>query len=171
MKRVEAFREEAGGAQHYFPPTPDGSRPGMFYAHLCDMNAMPIYTLEAIAYHEGVPGHHMQIAIAQELKGIPKFRTQYGYTAYQEGWGLYSEALAKDMGFYVDPVFGLWPPLGRDLARDASGGRHGHPLEGLDRGAGGEVFPRQLCGRGGAIESEMRRYFVWPGQATATRSA
>ncbi len=61
--------------------TPDGSRPCIFYAHLSDMNAMPTYQLENIAYHEGVPGHHMQISIAQELTGIPKFRTQYGYTA------------------------------------------------------------------------------------------
>ena len=67
------------------------------------MNAMPTYQLENIAYHEGLPGHHMQISIQQELTGIPKFRTQYRYGAFSEGWGLYSEALAKEMGFDVDP--------------------------------------------------------------------
>ncbi len=66
VKRVELFREQPGGAQHYYPGTPDGSRNGIFYAHLSDMQAMPRYTLEAIAYHEGLPGHHMQISIAQE---------------------------------------------------------------------------------------------------------
>ncbi|RYI05142.1 MAG: DUF885 domain-containing protein, partial [Acetobacteraceae bacterium] len=97
VKRVEAFREQPGAAQHYFPGTPDGSRPGVYYAHLIDMNAMPKTELEVIAYHEGLPGHHMQISIAQELTGIPKFRTQYGTNAYAEGWGLYAESLAKEM--------------------------------------------------------------------------
>src|SRR5690606_15755842 len=99
VKRVEPFREQDGAAQHYFPGTPDGSRPGIFYAHLSDMTAMPRYQLEGIAYHEGNPGHHMQLSIAQELEGIPRFRTQYWYTAFVEGWALYAELLAKEMGF------------------------------------------------------------------------
>ena len=104
VKRVEAFREQPGAAQRYFPGTPDGSRPGTYYAHLSDMKAMPKGELEVIAYHEGLPGHHMQISIAQELTSVPKFRTQAGFTAYSEGWGLYSEWLAKEMpGTYVDP--------------------------------------------------------------------
>ncbi|MDO9478595.1 MAG: DUF885 domain-containing protein, partial [Pseudohongiella sp.] len=82
VRRVEAFREQDGAAQHYYPSTPDGSRPGVYYAHLSDMNAMPKSEMEVIAYHEGLPGHHMQIAIAQELQGIPMFRTQAGFTAY-----------------------------------------------------------------------------------------
>ena len=88
VKRVEAFREQDGAAQHYFPGTPDGTRPGIYYAHLSDMTAMPKRELEVIAYHEGIPGHHMQIAIAQELTGVPQFRTQANFTAYAEGWGL-----------------------------------------------------------------------------------
>src|SRR5438093_146720 len=96
-------RERAGGAQHYQRGTPDGSRPGIFYVHLKDMNQEPTYQLADVAYHEGLPGHHMQIAIAQELTGLPKFRTRSGYTAYVEGWGLYAEALAKEMGFDQDP--------------------------------------------------------------------
>ena len=103
VKRVEPFREQPGAAQHYFPGTPDGSRPGVYYAHLSDMKAMPTHELEVIAYHEGNPGHHMQIAIAQELTGVPTFRTQAGFTAYSEGWGLYAERLAKEMGAYKDP--------------------------------------------------------------------
>lgn len=90
VRRVEPFREQAGAAQHYFPSTPDGSRPGVYYAHLLDMKAMPKSELEVIAYHEGLPGHHMQIAIAQESTPVPTF-SQAGFGAYAEGLGLYSE--------------------------------------------------------------------------------
>jgi uncharacterized protein (DUF885 family) len=166
VKRVEPFREEPGGAQHYFPSTPDGSRPGVFYAHLSDMKAMPTYTLEAIAYHEGVPGHHMQIAIAQELTGIPKFRTQYFYTAYAEGWGLYSEALSKDMGFYKDPYsdFGrLGAEIWRAIRLVVDTGIH-------SKGWTEEQAVKYFLDNGptpeGAVRSEVRRYIVWPGQAT-----
>ena len=81
----------------------DGTRPGIYYANLYDMGDMPTYQMEALAYHEGVPGHHMQIAIAQELEGIPKFRKFGRYTAYTEGWGLYSELVPKEIGLYQDP--------------------------------------------------------------------
>ncbi len=97
VKRVEPFRAQKGAAQHYFPGTPDGSRPGVYYAHLSEMTAMPKAELEVIAYHEGLPGHHMQLAIAQELTTVPTFRRQAGFTAYSEGWGLYSEWLAREM--------------------------------------------------------------------------
>jgi uncharacterized protein (DUF885 family) len=103
VKRVEAFREQPGAAQHYQPATPDGTRPATYYAHLIDMNAMPKVEMEAIAYHEGIPGHHLQISIMQELTGVPMFRTQSFFTAYTEGWGLYAERLAKEMGRYQDP--------------------------------------------------------------------
>lgn len=103
VKRVEAFREKSAGKAFYNQPTPDGSRPGTYYANLYDMEAMPKYQMEALAYHEGTPGHHMQIAIAQELEGVPKFRKFGGYTAYIEGWGLYSEFFPKEMGLYSDP--------------------------------------------------------------------
>ena len=102
VKRVEAFREKAAGKAFYQQPAPDGSRPGIYYANLYDMEAMPTYQMEALAYHEGIPGHHMQIAISQELEGVPKFRKFGGYTAYIEGWGLYSELLPKEMGLYED---------------------------------------------------------------------
>ncbi|GGF71888.1 DUF885 domain-containing protein [Alteromonas lipolytica] len=103
VKRVEAFREKSAGKAFYNSPAQDGSRPGRYYANLYDMNAMPTYQMEALAYHEGIPGHHMQRAIATELDGIPQFQKFLSFTAYTEGWGLYSEELAKDMGFYQDP--------------------------------------------------------------------
>lgn len=103
VKRVEAFREQSAGKAFYQSPAQDGSRPGIYYANLFDMKAMPTYQLEALAYHEGIPGHHMQRTIAQELEGVPQFQKFLSFTAYTEGWGLYTEELAKDMGFYKDP--------------------------------------------------------------------
>ena len=104
VKRVEPFREKSAGIAFYQGPAVDGSRPGTYYANLYDMTHMPRYEIEALSYHEAIPGHHMQISIAQELEGLPKFRTmEAGYTAYSEGWGLYSEFIPKEMGFYSDP--------------------------------------------------------------------
>lgn len=103
VKAVEAFREQSAGKAFYQRPSEDGTRPGLYYANLYDMKAMPSYQMEALAYHEGIPGHHMQLAIQQELKGVPKFRRFGGYTAYTEGWGLYSEYLPKEFGAYQDP--------------------------------------------------------------------
>jgi uncharacterized protein (DUF885 family) len=103
VKRVEAFRERSAGKAFYQSPANDGSRPGTYYANLFNMRDMPTYQMEALAYHEGIPGHHMQRAIAQELEGIPEFQKYLSFTAYTEGWGLYTEELGKDMGFYEDP--------------------------------------------------------------------
>ena len=103
VKAVEAFREQSAGKAFYQRPSEDGTRPGLYYANLYDMKAMPTYQMEALAYHEGIPGHHMQLAIQQELTDIPKFRKFGGYTAYIEGWGLYSEYLPKEFGAYQDP--------------------------------------------------------------------
>lgn len=103
VKAVEAFREKSAGKAFYQQPAPDGSRPGTYYANLYRMSDMPTYQMAALAYHEGIPGHHMQIAIAQELEGIPTFRKFGRYTAYVEGWGLYSEMIPKEIGLYQDP--------------------------------------------------------------------
>jgi uncharacterized protein (DUF885 family) len=104
VKAVESFREKSAGKAFYQQPAPDGTRPGMFYVNLRNMQDNPTYELEALAYHEGIPGHHMQIAIAQELNGIPKFRKfSHAFTAYTEGWGLYSELTPKGIGLYADP--------------------------------------------------------------------
>ncbi|GAB3296387.1 DUF885 domain-containing protein [Pseudidiomarina andamanensis] len=103
VKAVEPFREKSAGKAFYQQPSMDGTRPGVYYANLYDMASMPTYQMEALAYHEGIPGHHMQIAIQQELEGIPSFRKFGRYTAYSEGWGLYTELLPKEYGFYKDP--------------------------------------------------------------------
>lgn len=103
VKAVEPFREKSAGKAFYQQPSMDGTRPGTYYANLYDMASMPTYQMEALAYHEGAPGHHMQIAIQQELQGIPKFRKFGRYTAYTEGWGLYSELVPKEIGLYQDP--------------------------------------------------------------------
>jgi uncharacterized protein (DUF885 family) len=167
VRRVEAFREQPGAAQHYMNATPDGSRPGIFYAHLSDMNAMPTYQLENIAYHEGVPGHHMQISIQQELTGIPKFRTQYGYGAFSEGWGLYSEALAKEMGFDVDPYndFGrLSGEIWRAIRLVVDTGIH---AKGWTQQQAEDYFKANSAQPEQAIKSEVERYILNPGQATS----
>ena len=167
VKRVEPFREQPGAAQHYFPGTPDGSRPGVYYAHLSDMKAMPTHELEVIAYHEGNPGHHMQIAIAQELTGVPTFRTQAGFTAYSEGWGLYAERLAKEMGAYKDPYseFGrLSSEIWRAIRLVLDTGIHARSWS---EKQAVDYFVANSPAAEGAIRSEVRRYFVIPGQATA----
>lgn len=103
VKAVEAFREKSAGKAFYQQPAPDGSRPGIYYANLYDMESMPSYQMAALAYHEGIPGHHMQISIKQELEGLPMFRKFGRYTAHTEGWGLYSEMIPKEIGLYQDP--------------------------------------------------------------------
>ncbi len=168
VKRVEAFREQPGAAQHYFPSTPDGSRPGIYYAHLSDMNAMPKPELEVIAYHEGLPGHHMQIAIAQELDSVPQFRTQYSNTAYAEGWGLYSEWQAQEIpGTYADPYsrFGrLSSELWRALRLVVDTGLH---AKGWTEQQAVDYFNANTASPETMIRAEVQRYLVWPGQATA----
>ncbi len=167
VRRVEAIREQPGGAQHYFAGTPDGSRNGIFYAHLSDMRAMPKFTLEAIAYHEGIPGHHMQISIAQELTGLPRFRTQYNYTAYVEGWGLYAEALGKDMGFYADPYsdFGrLSAEIWRAIRLVVDTGIHAKQWT---QEQAVQYFLDNSPQPDATVRSEIERYIITPGQATA----
>lgn len=168
VKRVEPFREQDGGAQHYRSGTPDGSRPGVYYAHLSDMSAMPINMLEVIAYHEGLPGHHMQISIAQELQGVPTFQTQTGYSAYNEGWGLYSERLAKEIpGTYVDPLadFGrLSSELWRAIRLVVDTGIH---AKGWTEQQAIDYFTANSPQNAETVRSEVRRYIVWPGQATS----
>lgn len=168
VKRVEPFREQAGAAQHYFPSTPDGSRPGVYYAHLLDMKQMPKRELEVIAYHEGLPGHHMQIAIQQELGGVPTFRTQAGFTAYSEGWGLYSEWLSKEMpGTFQDPLseFGrLGSEIWRAVRLVVDTGLHS---KGWTEQQAIDYFLANTAAPEGQARSEVRRYIVLPGQATS----
>ena len=168
VRRVEPFREQPGAAQHYFPGTPDGSRPGVYYAHLSDMNAMPKPELEVIAYHEGLPGHHMQISIAQELTGVPEFRTQARSTAYSEGWGLYAEWLAREMpGTYQDPYseYGrLSSELWRAVRLVVDTGLH---AKGWTEQEAVDYFKANTAIPDATVRSEVQRYITWPGQATA----
>ncbi len=167
VRRVEAFREQPGGAAHYARGTPDGTRPGVFYMHLIDMSTHPIYRIENLSYHEGLPGHHMQISIQQELEGIPRFRGYHGYTAYSEGWGLYSELLAKDMGFYRDPYndFGrLSGELWRAIRLVVDTGLH---AKGWTEQAAIDYALVNSAKAANAVTSEIWRYLYMPGQATA----
>ncbi|HYJ83217.1 MAG TPA: DUF885 domain-containing protein, partial [Allosphingosinicella sp.] len=116
VRAVEAWRQETASVAFYNRPSPDGSRPGIFYVNLADMNQVLKPQIEGIAYHEGAPGHHFQIALQQELEGVPKFRRFGGYGAYSEGWGLYAERLGREMGFYKDP-YSLFGHLSLELWR------------------------------------------------------
>jgi uncharacterized protein (DUF885 family) len=167
VRRVEPYREQDGAPQHYYPGSPDGQRPGIYYAHLSDMGAMPKNEMEAIAYHEGNPGHHMQISIAQELEGVPQFRTQARFTVYSEGWALYSELLAKEMGGYEDPYsdFGrLVTEMWRAVRLVVDTGMH---AKGWTQSEAVEFFSEHTPVPEAAIRSEIERYLVMPGQATS----
>ena len=167
VRRVEAFREQAGAAQHYSAGTPDGSRPGVFYSHMSDMSTLPIFQLEDVAYHEGSPGQHMQISIQQELEDVPRFRTQYRTTAYTEGWGLYSEWLAKEMGGFEDPYsdFGrLGGEIWRAIRLVVDTGIHSKRWTEEEAV---QYFLANSPQAEGAVRSEIKRYIATPGQATA----
>ena len=167
VRRVESFREQDGAAQHYRSGSPDGDRPGVFYSHMSDMSSLAKWQIEDIAYHEGNPGHHMQISIQQELTDIPRFRTQFFTTAYVEGWGLYAEWLAKEMGGYQDPYseFGrLAGEIWRAVRLVVDTGIHAKQWteqEAVDYFLANSPIPPP------AVRSEVQRYFANPGQATA----
>lgn len=166
VRRVEPFREQDGAPQHYMPGTPDGSRPGVYYVHLSDMTSMPKSTMESVAYHEGIPGHHMQISIAQELESVPMFRRQEYQGVYVEGWALYSEKLAKEMGAYEDPYsdFGrLVNEIWRAIRLVVDTGIHS---KGWTEEQAFNYFAENSSVAEGAIRAEVRRYMVIPGQAT-----
>jgi uncharacterized protein (DUF885 family) len=166
VKRVEPYREVAGAPQHYYFSTPDGSRPGVFYAHLLDMRAMPIPQLEVIAYHEALPGHHMNFAIARELTDIPNFRKYLYINAYQEGWGLYCEKLAKQIGAYKDPYsdFGrLTTEIWRAIRLVVDTGLHS---KGWTEEQSVKYFMENSSAAEGQIRAEVQRYIIMPGQAT-----
>ncbi|MCL1036845.1 DUF885 domain-containing protein [Shewanella submarina] len=167
VKPVEAFREKSAGKAFYSQPSPDGSRPGTYYANMYDMKAMPTYQAEALAYHEGLPGHHMQIAIAQELEGIPKFRRFGRYTAYTEGWGLYTEYFPKEMGLYEDPYsdFGrLAMELWRACRLVVDTGIHSQKWT---REQGIEYYVNNTPNAKSDAVKMVERHIVMPSQATA----
>ena len=147
--------------------TPDGSRPGVYYSHMSDMSSLPKHQVEDVLYHEGNPGHHMQISIQQELTDVPRFRTQYFSTAYIEGWGLYAEWLAKEMGGFEDPMsdFGrLGGEIWRAIRLVVDTGIHS---KGWSEEEAVSYFLENSDSSEATVKSEIQRYFASPGQATA----
>ncbi|MFK7889165.1 MAG: DUF885 family protein [Gammaproteobacteria bacterium] len=167
VKAVEAFREASAGKAFYNRPAPDGSRPGTYYANLYRMSDMPTYQMEALAYHEGIPGHHMQIAIALELENTPMFRKWNRVTAYSEGWGLYTEQLPKEFGYYEDPYsdFGrLAMELWRACRLVVDTGLHDKRWT---REQAIEYLGTNSPNPPGDVQKAIERYIVMPSQATA----
>ena len=167
IKPVEAFREKSAGKAFYNGPAPDGSRPGTYYVNLYNLRSMSKTELEALAYHEGLPGHHLQRTIQTELGDLPPFRRFGGWTAYTEGWGLYSEELGKDMGFYQDP-YSDFGRLGMELWRAArlvvdTGIHHKR----WSREEAIQYLTDNTPNPEGDVRKAIERYIVYPGQATA----
>ena len=167
VKAVEAYREASAGIAFYQRGQADGSRPGTYYANLYRMRDMPIYKLENLAYHEAIPGHHMQISIQLEVEDMPSFRKYGGYSVYAEGWALYSETLPKEIGLYKDPYsdFGrLSGELWRACRLVVDTGVHHYKWtreEGIDYYMNNTANPEGDCI--GMVE----RHIVWPGQAVS----
>ncbi len=167
IKAVEEFREkEASGAQ-YYRPAADGSRPGIVRVNTGDFEKRKTIGIESTAYHEGVPGHHMQLAIQQELPALPPFRQQGGFTAYIEGWALYSERLGREVGAFQDP-YSMYGHLQEEIWRAIrlvvdTGLHHKHwtreQVVAYMREHSNTDEPD--------IQSEADRYIAWPGQALA----
>jgi uncharacterized protein (DUF885 family) len=166
VKAVEKFREKSVAGAFYEDPAEDGSRPGRFYVNLYDPGDQPRYQMEALCYHEGIPGHHMQIALAQELTTLPKFRRHGGNTAYIEGWALYSERIPKEIGLYKDP-YSDFGRLSMEIFRAArlvvDAGihyKHWTHEQAID------YMLQNTANSPGDCKHEIERYFIWPGQAT-----
>ncbi|MEO9946549.1 DUF885 domain-containing protein [Paraglaciecola sp.] len=165
VRRVEPWRENSTSIAFYNRPSLDGTRPGRYYANLKDMKNLQKYVFSAITYHEGVPGHHFQIALAQELEGLPKFRKFGGYGAYTEGWALYAEQLAREMGFYKNPMYNfgrLQDEIWRSVRLVTDTGIHSKKWT---REQAIQYFMENTPISEGDIVTEVERYFVNPGQA------
>ncbi|HEX9196384.1 MAG TPA: DUF885 domain-containing protein, partial [Candidatus Bathyarchaeia archaeon] len=167
FREIEEWRADAAPAAYYYAPPEDRSRPGYFYVNTYKPETRPKYMMEALAYHEAVPGHHLQIAIQQELTNLPKFRRHGGYTAFVEGWALYAEWLSKQMGFYKD----LLADYGRLTAESWRASRLVvdtgiHSLK-WTRDQAIKFLKNNTASSEQDIVSEVDRYIAWPGQALA----
>jgi uncharacterized protein (DUF885 family) len=167
LKEIEAYRAVAAPAAYYYNAPADGSRPGYFYVNTFQLDARPKYTMTALALHEAVPGHHLQIALAKELENVPWFRNQMSVTAFVEGWGLYAEYLGYETDMYKDPLqklgaltFEMW----RACRLVVDVGMH---YKGWTREAGIEFLKANVPIGDTDIISEIDRYIAWPGQAVA----
>ncbi len=167
FREIEEWRADAAPAAYYYAPPEDRSRPGYFYVNTYKPETRPKYMMEALAYHEAVPGHHLQISIQQELTNLPKFRRHGGYTAFVEGWALYAELLSKQMGFYKD----LLADYGRLTAEAWRASRLVvdtgiHSLK-WTRDHAIRFMKNNSASSEQDIVSEVDRYIAWPGQALA----
>ena len=167
VQRVEKFREKSAGKAFYQSGALDGSRPGTYYANLYNTRNMPKFEMEALAYHEGIPGHHMDRSISQELTGIPKFRKFGSYTAFNEGWGLYCEFIPKEMGMYANPYsdYGrLAMELWRACRLVVDTGIHSKKWTRQD---GIDYYMNNTSGTERECVRMVERHIVMPSQATA----
>lgn len=169
LPQADCFVQEtpSGPQAFYFPPATDGSRPGTFFVNTSDASAWKKYEMEALAYHEGIPGHHLQLAISGELDDIPEFRKHASVTAYAEGWGLYTERLADEMGLYAGPL----ERIGMLSADSLRAGRlvvdTGIHAKGWTRQQAIDFFAENSPQNLGGIAEEVDRYIGLPGQALA----
>ncbi|WP_448658641.1 DUF885 domain-containing protein [Sphingomonas sp. CJ99] len=167
VRAVEKWREGTASTAFYNRPAPDGSRPGIYYVNLVDMTQTQKIQMEGISVHEGAPGHHFQIARQQELQGLPRFRLFGGYSAYSEGWGLYTERLGKEMGGYADPYseFGMLSlQMWRAIRLVTDTGLHSKRWT---RDQAIQYFLDNSSISKGDVEREVNRYINNPGQATS----
>ena len=164
---VPAYSERNVTTAYYQPGSPEAGRPGYFYANTYDLKARPKWEMEALTVHEAVPGHHLQIALAQELEHVPEFRKYLGFTAFVEGWGLYAESLGQDLGLYTDPYsrFGaLTYDMWRAVRLVIDTGLHSM---GWSRQQAIDFFAANSSKPLHDITVEVDRYISWPGQALA----
>ena len=167
VREVPEYSAPSQTTAYYHGGSLKAGRPGWFYANTYKLETRPKWEMEALALHEAVPGHHLQIALAQEIEGVPKFRKHGHYTAFVEGWGLYSESLGEEMGFYNDPYskFGqLTYEMWRAIRLVVDTGMHAF---GWDRQKAIDYFKANAGRHEHDITVEVDRYIVWPGQALA----
>lgn len=164
---VPAYAEKSQTTAYYYPGAPDAGRPGYFFANTYALETRPKWEMEPLTLHEAVPGHHLQIALAQEMTDLPEFRRHTRYTAFTEGWGLYAESLGEEMGFYADPYakFGqLTYEMWRAIRLVVDTGLH---ALGWSRQQAIDFFKENAGKTEHDITVEVDRYIVWPGQALA----
>ncbi len=167
VKALEEWREQDAPGAYYQPPDLSGTRDGIFYANTHDPSSWPTYDMETLSYHEAIPGHHLQISIAQKLAGLPEFRRHAHFTAYIEGWAHYAERLADEMGTYSSPIDRLGMLAGqawRAARLVVDTGMHALKW---DRARAVDTLLRIRSGPPADVENEIDRYVIWPGQALA----